>query len=549
MYYFLIAACAIQLFVMSYLPLADGSDEVYHLLAPALIIDIARSKLGILTYLPAWLLAAAAAFIAFKRKTLTPYIASHRKMMALILLGALAVWCLALLYAGQHSLAEKLYNSGMLLRYPPLGKIINILLFSLFGISEFAGRLQSPVYFALSVFMLYKLVSLYRGRSFAVFTALIFGAFPVVFNYSYISYLDMGLVFYFIAASYFFLRHNLSNNFNDLLLTTYVFSFGFFNKHVILVLAFIFFIFFLLWKRGGIKDKAVSLWFMIAPAIPWMLILYAYKMRGYTFHAEYFYSFKAASEILLNMPGAITWPVFIIFLAAILWALAGKKDDLTRYSLLWFFVYYIFINGDPYHVHRLTLPFYPAAAIIIAGFIEAASSLLDKNGRLFRVFAAALVFFLFSCSTLINNFGLARANTLITAFKTGPYFPAKETATHIKTSIKQGSAIFVPNFSSLWFQLRKQGIYRKHSFYLDIPKELQSSGTLGPVFDFCAKNRIDYMVIPFYAGYPLFPSNDGFTEVNYGFFEELMSGRDKRFEKTDEFVFNDNKVIFWKIKR
>lgn len=359
-------------------PIAIGGDEAYHawyvlgLVHRASLLAAGVLGISFLSSLRILLLGLLIALILIdicQRKGMLKFLSQLKHPS--LLLNIFTVLLLAIVLMLYFALLRNQPYDNALHRYPPLGKMALLFSYTLFGVNEFAARFPSLIFSFISGVYVFKIINLYYDRERAILGFCLLLLIPGFFYYSHLAYLEMGVIFFICAASFYFLRHLEQKEDKDFLLAMFFLSLGFLYKqytiallplHVVYILVFYF-------VRGekvpfGFYLKAA--WISVATILPWTIV-----QGSSGFYPYNLLSLEIATRVLRNMPSQVTYPIFALFIAGLFWGLL-RKEKLVIYSAITFATFYIlmnFLREERWIVEpRFLTVLFPSMAIVSAIF-------------------------------------------------------------------------------------------------------------------------------------------------------------------------------------
>ena len=548
---FLLAFSALLRLYPMTLPITSLGDEHYHSYVSVPLINFLERNLPFPLPLFTWalLLAAILTCMLGKRKVEAgregrKLVKRGNKFMVAIGLSLGYLYFYGLIRSG---LLEQLGPTEHLFRFPPLGKGISFIFYSLFGVSEFTARLPQLLFSLLAGIYIYRLVKLFRSPATALLAASILLFLPIFFHFGSSAYLASGVIFFVISSSFYFLRYLQRDRFSDLILSSYLLSLGFLYKRVLLIMLFVFLAYLLIYEMKGWKNKAGQKlklyaqvgWLTLVPIIPWLIIGYRYVERNWHPLFSHLTSWSTATAVLRQIPQAASYPFFILFLVGLAYSLWRKRDRLTIFLLIWISLYYLFITLDTHYFDiRLNLPLYPALVIIVAQLMGEPLSQL-KNRKVFSSLCFLFAGYLAIASTLVNFSPLRPEYTVLTNIKVG-YLPYDQVFLYVKEHLPRGSRILATTGTEpSHFYLSLLGIQDEFVWYRENWVGSREEQTLDNLYDFCRENNFSYVVFP--RGHWAEPW------VRTELIEKLAREEDVRFRLIKTFRLGQNEIIMCRV--
>jgi len=342
----------------------SGGDEGVHMGLPALPFKVWARHLPLAHPLAFW----SAAWLAYRfRKSLwrvlrTSLAALMERRSALAAAGLLAAaYAFGVFELISHFIPEGHPSLARdLLRFPPLSRLIRLLVYAALGVSNLTGRLPEFLFFLASGVLFYKLGA-FRSLTVARLAVLAYWFLPPFAYYSMRGSQTNGEAFFYLLTCYFFAHWARGGAGALLHWAALCLTAGSMYRYTLPVLGLILAaqvaLDSALRERVG-RRTALELGGMLLLGIaPWTLANYAYGLRPYepTGQGLTWASLLAPAG---SLPGAVSWPVALLMAAGLLLALLRGKDSFQRLLLVWFFGYYLFISRDLGYDIRLALPFY-----------------------------------------------------------------------------------------------------------------------------------------------------------------------------------------------
>ena len=538
----LIIALISQIYPMT-LPIETLGDEHYHSYASLPILSVISDKVGIPFPLLGWIALVVTVGLVWLIHVLLGRIKKNRGGIGILMI--LVVSLIYLFALGRMNIIAGLGMSFKhLIRFPPLGKTVNFIFYALFGVNEFTARLPSLVFYLLTSVYIYRLLFLFREKEAALLGSACFLFLPIFFFYGHMAYLTAGIIFFVVTSIFYFLRYDKENRKEDFILAIFLSSVGFLYERVLLVLFLTFFVYLLLKVVVGKKlpDKISfylkSFWIGMVPIIPWLFLSYKFGERNYSILVSNWTSWESSFFVFRQMPHAMTYSIFFLFIGGIAYSLWEKRDALTYFSILWFIVFYIFINSDWCRSIRLALPLY-FSAIILA--VRLLSRISMKKKAIYLSVLFVLSSYLIVGSLFWNFRPLEKEYTLSTNMKTG-YVPYPQMMQYIKQHISKGSRIYAPmGCEPSHFYLYLYDMQDEYTWDRKIWIEDKGKQTLNNLYEFSIENNLDYLV---------FPRHHWSSQwINESLVKTLFEVTDGKFVLIKIFRYGDNEIGLWNIKK
>ena len=400
----LVGLGALQIYPAVIAPLGAGDEPSIALTGPNLLSKLwsFADRAGIGVVWVRWAIVGIGVmslFVAVKAWPATPvrWLRTRiRERRVLVLAGTVAFVILGVYVWGLSSLFTEAGTVDPPItfhREPPLSRFILVGSTLLLGATEFAARAPQVLFLLGAIVYLYRLVALFRDSHVAILSALAFGLMPPVFYYAHTVYLEAGLLFFVIAASYYFLRHLRLGDPSDLLIGALLSSAGFLYKRPVLVVAAVFAAYILLLllvhRRWLLHHPwpyyARAGWLCLAGVLPWLIVVGWFAGPGRFLRYRYdldlgnWLSPDLATEYFQQLPLQLGWPIAALSIAALAYAFIRRRDLLLGYTIVWFLAYYVFFASDScthcLGLDRFALAMLPPLAIWITDFVVGISAI------------------------------------------------------------------------------------------------------------------------------------------------------------------------------
>ncbi len=315
---------------------------------------------------------------------------------------------------------------GWLIRFPPLGTIINGVVSSP-GIQEIVLiRVVQVIFIFLTAYYLYKLISLQLDKEIAMFSSILFLFIPGVFYFSNLAFMTGGELFFLVITSYYFIKYMQvyiiqdKHSLQDLGLLVLFILIGFFYKEPMLFILPVFMASLVLeyanknhwqWQKITLIFKKFRLFWLLTIitgvfAGVWIIIRYAFFALTNSQQQYLVFSNLVSLDRWINylrlFPEMLTRPITILLLLSILYFFIVKYKDLfinrslllVRFSLLWIIIIiaiYTMYNWQE-AVLRFLATIIPSIIILISFFINSVNKSLFFRRIIFGIFIIFLVF-------------------------------------------------------------------------------------------------------------------------------------------------------------
>ena len=450
----------------------------------------------------------------------------------------------------------------MLFRSPPLGTLLYLIIFSLFGTENIflPSIIVQFAFYILSGVFLYRTINLFYEKEAALLGASIYLFSPLVFSYATVGHLANGTVFFIIVVSYFFLKFIRDGNNKDLILTAYFISVGSLYKRPIILLFLICSAYLIVNK---IKQKDLHLKFhlkilslSLISFLPWYFIG---TRSGGGFILSQLSTFDSLFSAFLMIPSQLSWPVFLLFMLSIIFALY-KRDHLSVFFGIVFIVYYVlFTTVQQQTVHRYSMAFYPTISVFLAQFIY---SILQKVRWRYAFKVAFSVLIIYLAILCI----IPRSSTKLITFKYTDFenqqFPVEKSMEWILNETGDDERVLIFGFSRKYeFYARQKGIDREKIYpaKMNLSPSDDYKAFSQNLKELCKKQKISYIMFrayndrisnPFYNN--MFREN-GFikkTIINTKKGERKIKKflKENKYDAFKKFNMDDNYIYIYKLR-
>jgi 4-amino-4-deoxy-L-arabinose transferase-like glycosyltransferase len=337
--------------------------------------------------------------------------------------------------------------------YPPLYHLTTAVVFSLFGLSEFLGRLVNLLYAIGSFFIFYLLARKIFSSKVALMATIIFSFSPISLLYSSRALQDFSMYFFVLLATYIFsfsLKHLTKMSRKSILLflslglTTFLAAMG---KQMGGIIALLFLSVFLL-QLFKLKSKKIALFHISLFLLTFLSLLLPYlfilsKVGGIEINKLVAIDYAAQQGEPTSLLDPYFWLWYLIqptltlshflplFLASLI-IFACKKEKNWKILLGWFILFYLSLTLIPNKEVRFSqlflLPCYATTAFY-----------LNKLKKDFYWITFLVIYVIISLYTFIPKIH---------------YYPAREISYQIYNSLPEGGNVAVfsegdPFFSSV----------------------------------------------------------------------------------------------------
>lgn len=464
-------------------------------------------------------------------------LSNHKTKFASYLCVSVGVCCLVIYFI----LIRDLSFDITVVRYPPLQKFLYLISYYIVGINHLGPRMVQFIFYILSAVYLYRIISLFYDKETALLGASIYLFSPVIFTYAHFAELASGVIFFIIIISYYFLRYLMYQDNRDLLLSSYFIGTGFLYKRDIFLMLFICSAYLVMYKFKN-KDlnlmralKILSL--PLFPIIPWLIIGKYFNWRSAWISLSNFTSFDTVISYLLLIQAQMSWTIFFLFIASIIFIFIKRKNHLSLFMGCLFTAFYCFYTSQALTVavDRFAMAFYPTIAVFLALLLSTFAHKIRWKHSFKSVFLVLTIYLVFLCA-------VPSLSERLIVFKNvkEQYYPNEKAMRWVRDNIKNGDKILTLRFKPDFFYMDKYDIDPDKiiSFWYD--HRLDEISTTQKLREFCKLNGVTYI---------LFPDGPYYQKILYRpILSHLKENKVNEFIKIEEFNLHDNYIYICKFK-
>lgn len=381
---FLLCIFAILQIWFLHLPILSGPDEPVHVSEQ---LNAFRSLQSNATYqLCMFLITTFLVFLLLSVVVLTP----SRKISFKFSPGNqlntsffIVIASLTLLYFFiYHNLyyGEKLeYVWGRDDRWPPLGMVLGIISYSIFGLSEWSGRLVSLFFYLGTGYLVFRLVADETNSKNGLIGALICLGSPIFFTYGHLNYREVGGAFFVTLGVYYLTKYFHKQTLQYIILCFFCIAAGYLFRRTSLILVFVVPVFLLYdifrriqWGENTKQIFSLLLFELLLAFIcflaiyPWMH--FTTSIRPYKLYLYNFINLEIVLAYLKILPSMVSWPICVLSLLGVVISIRRKYMTGVIAIVFFFIIYILYTGDDPYWipVERFTVLMVPPVAILSA---------------------------------------------------------------------------------------------------------------------------------------------------------------------------------------
>ncbi len=297
-------------------------------------------------------------------------------------------WAYHMYKTGDYLNPRAFGDDAMWIGKPPLFMWLMSLSYQVFGVSNFATRLWSPVFGALSLVLVFYLGKVLYNRYVGLLSAVVLGTFTTFYSFSRLAMTDIAFLCFFLASMYFFVLSEKTSNANrNMLLSGVFFGLALMTKQVVALLIPLLICGYLVAAKRSLRfllTKRFAMFLGVALAVfsPWIIYMtisfgadflnwfFIYvdvtravaPIEGHTADILFYFNYLFANERL--------WTVLVPFGAGLcLFNLAVKRSKSDGLILGWMAVVVLAFSLIQTKLEWYLLPAFPAFAIAISALI------------------------------------------------------------------------------------------------------------------------------------------------------------------------------------
>ena len=439
-------------------------------------------------------------------------------------------------------------ESMHLLRYPPVSRYINLIVYLAFGYSQTASRIVQLIFYILSAIYIYRSIDLFRKKEAALLGATIYLFLPLIFSYASRAALASGTIFFICLISFHFLKFIKDQDSRDLILSSFFIGIGFMYKRVVFLMFAICFIYLLLNRlkkrdlRPVIHFKVLLLSLVVI--LPWLKIG---SLNMYVGGKAYLFSIDSLTGILSMLPGQLSPIILSLFVLSVVTFIFSKKDGLSLFFAFLFVAYYSFFTfkdrGNS--IYRYTMTLYPSIAFFLAQFLIGVARMVRWRHAFKLLYPILTAYLIVVCL-------VPRSSSNITTFRyddfESQYYPIDKATDWIKNRTDKDEKILVLFMRNYEFYVEniyegKNAIDKDRFLYLSVDTANKLIYPLQNLKNFCHEEKISYVIFPFSPRGSFPPAREDKDTIQY-----LIKNKDNIFTEVAKLSHEDNYIIIYKLK-
>lgn len=386
-------------------------------------------------------------------------------------------------------------------RYPPVGKSLFALGYSLFGIHEIPGRIIQIGFLFGAAFIMYRFASEGFDERFPgveIYATLLFLFLPPLWNVLWLNHLMMGTIFFNLLILYTFYRWYQTRESPWLVLFWFSFFGGLMYKRLVLFTLPVIALFILFDLKKGLFHKIViAVKSLTVPALftlPYFLYgkVFHYSPSGLTFE-------RLANPLnivwpLTQIPAYVGWAFTGLTIVAILWfLLAGERPGVLKLWLTYtLFAVVIITLTTAWGYMRHLMSIYVCLILFSSAFLSWGHQKLDMRWPSFVVLAL-----------ILGQFGylsLLSPNVEWINYRTSQYYglPYEPFVEYLNKNDLVNEKIYAPmQFEPIHFYFYKEGLrFPFDSYKRRLWEQKLQDQSIPGLKKFLTDNAFEYLVVP-----------------------------------------------------
>ncbi|HOE12364.1 MAG TPA: glycosyltransferase family 39 protein [bacterium] len=488
-------------------PIVTGLDAQEHAGVPAVVVGIVRDSLPVPLPLIAWP-GLAILFLAFRYFIWNE--SGKRGSHGLI---KVVLFCFLVGFA-EYEFLTRIDTIGQnidprfISRYPALSRYLFGILYSLFGIYEWVGRVSQIVLTGIAAIYLYRIGILFFKETAAVAAAVILLFLPPIFHYGNLNMIDCGTVALPVVAEFYLLRYFEESRRRDYCRALFLLTAGVFYKQVLVFLVPVAAV------QWAVREFFIRRQLRIRDALGFglpagMFLVFQWLARSNQDVPDTaWWSHYLDPSVLLTpvamLPTSFTWPILVLTVMGI-W-IAWRKDRMTRRPLLhagiWCVVYWLcYLSWKSPENIRQALPSYPPLILLAGvGFAQMVDGLAQWVRKSLIVLSLACLLWLvllFPRAEPTPDVRPIKDSTWMNLTNYKSFFlPYAQLFRYLQENVSDGSVIYAPmaNEPSRYY-LAAYGMGNRIS-WLGEPWAQPEDQSIETLENYCRSWQVDYLILP-----------------------------------------------------
>lgn len=434
------------------------------------------------------------------------------------------------------------------IRFPPVSRIIYLLVYTAFGLSDTGPRIVQLIFYISGAVYIFRTIRLFHKEDVALLGATIYLFSPMLFFHATLASTGAGTTFFIVLISFHFLNFLKEHETRDLLLCTYFIGLGFLYKRVILVMFIICFTY-LVFSKIRNRDWGSLLHFKILilsliPVIPWM------KIGPGTYQSAWsnLISVNGLTTYYQMLQGQFSWIIFSLFIVAFLFMLLKKRDDLTLFFGFFFVIYYAFFTlKAEVNVHRYSLALYPAIHVFLAQFIFSITERIKWKHSFKLVYSVLAIYLIIICLAPRSSSNLVTYNYSDFEYQQYPF--DKVLNWFRDRTDKEENILALYFYPDIWLyagRIYKDNHAIKNRFLFQGLRSDELFPSSEKLKQYCDAQKIKYVMLPYSPkrSFQVFtPLKERQDIINH-----LIENMGNDFVKVAQFSLDDNYIVLYKPK-
>jgi len=467
------------------LPVTTAGDHQSHIGPAAVAIAKAGKFINIPLFRIVLWLAAVAVFsgLMFKHQKKDrglSFIATFKKNIILL------VFFMGNIYFAVISHYKIVSHFGMwetMLRYPPFAKIIYLTGFIFFGTYEAVPRIMQFAFIIAAALLLIKTLKIFYCAVPEKIIFILFLLFPSFFHFSNYSLLTCGVVFFYSAASYYFLKASETKDEEYLVKLALILSAGMLYKRLLLGFIPIAFCYLLIFPHGKDFNKDAAFYFALSLlcGLPFMVLSSYLGVRAAW--VSFSPLFLANLNLLVTTIGPL---LFFVSITGFFWDIKSRFSRASIFFCILFAAYYVMISQTAANAYvRHAQPFYLTVFYFIAVFL----CRLLTGGKKKILWAVSAV--LIGVSVYYSFFQKNPIQRISVFNRYENLYPYEELSAYLQTLDGQNIKIFAPmEAEPANFYLAKHNLFGKVSWDRTFSPDINREAILQKAA------KYDYLCLP-----------------------------------------------------
>lgn len=408
-------------------------------------------------------------------------------------------------------------------RWPPLGTVLGIMSFSLWGANEFAARFLSLLFYCGTGFFVYKTLESDLGVEAGITGLVICLASPLFFSYGHLDFREAGGAFFLMLGISCLLLYLKTGNILPLGFVAFAVAGGFLERRPVAILFVVAVLVCLahvliMWMRKGrrpvcnINDmilQGLLALVVVLTVFPWIYI--TRDVRPYHFYWEHLFCLKYLLAYAKQLFELFPWPILLLLCSG-LFAIVLKRKWSGILACISFFVLYILFTCDEAYwipVERFAVLFVPFCSILVSqNFVFLQPGTL-RRWTFVLVIVALSLNGLRGWATDNTKVGfLSKSTRTVSGY---PHYPFEELLFYMKKQgIKSGNILFPAYWqSSFPVYTRMNQIWGYHEIVPPWKESKKRKTDIHTLKELCVEKNCQALIVPFVF------KDDGYVKIKW----------------------------------